>query len=61
MTTREGVLASVEADSRLESKKERCWVYRELAARWRGVTRDEYPKMGREGCADYPFDQFPWK
>jgi para-nitrobenzyl esterase len=61
VTTKDGVLASVEADSRLASKTDRCWVYRELAARWRGVTKDDYPKLGREGCADHPFDQFPWK
>jgi len=61
VTTRDAVLASVETDSRLESEKDRCWVYRELAAHWRGLTKDEYPKAGRQGCAEYPFDQFPWK
>jgi len=60
VTTRNAVLASVESDSRLTSQKDRCWVYRELAAHWRGLTKDEYPKAGRQGCAEYPFDQFPW-
>lgn len=61
VTTREGVLAAVDADSRLASHQDRCWVYRELAARWRGITKDDYLKAGREGCAEFPFDQFPWK
>lgn len=56
--TVESVLASVEADPRLDSPKERCWVYRELAARWRGQTKDDY--AARAACAEFPFDAFPW-
>jgi para-nitrobenzyl esterase len=56
------VLASVEADPRLASQRERCLVYRELA-RWGGDGFGEqaYQSAGREGCAEYPFDQFPWE
>jgi para-nitrobenzyl esterase len=56
------VLASVEADPRLTSQRERCLVYRELA-RWgaEGFGEEQYPTAGREGCAEYPFDGFPWR
>jgi para-nitrobenzyl esterase len=55
------VLASVEADPRLTSQRDRCRVYRELAA-WGGdgFGREDYPTAGREGCAEYPFEKFPW-
>jgi len=59
--TVQSVLASVEADPRLGSQRERCLVYHELA-RW-GADFDEqdYPTAGRQGCAEYPFDGFPWE
>jgi para-nitrobenzyl esterase len=52
------VLAAVEADPRLASARDRCWVYRELAARSRGYERRDYERLA--ACADYPFDAFPW-
>jgi len=52
-----GVVASVAKDPRLATPKARCWVYWELAARSRGFERADYEKVG---CADYPFDGFPW-
>lgn len=55
--TVETVLASVEADPRLADPKRRCWVYHELAARARGFERADYERVG---CADFPFDAFPW-
>ncbi|RIK94792.1 MAG: carboxylesterase [Proteobacteria bacterium] len=58
-TTVEGVLATVESDARLDTQRERCWVYRELASRWRGITRDDY--AARTECAAFPFDAFPWQ
>jgi para-nitrobenzyl esterase len=58
--TVESVLASVDADPRLTTQRERCFVYRELA-RWGGASgRQRYPSSGREGCAAYPYDAFPW-
>jgi para-nitrobenzyl esterase len=59
--TVESVLASVEADPRLANQRDRCRVYRELAT-WGGggFGPKEYPTAGREGCAEYPFDSFPW-
>jgi para-nitrobenzyl esterase len=59
--TVESVLASVEADPRLTTQLDRCWVYRELADWGAGFSREEYPTAGREGCAEYPFDTFPWE
>jgi para-nitrobenzyl esterase len=56
-----GVLASVDADPRLDTQRERCWVYHELA-RWSlGLAERDYPSAGREGCAAYPLDGFPWE
>jgi len=58
--TPEAVLASVETDPRLTTQRDRCWVYRELAVRSRGFGVEDYPNAGREGCAEFPFDEFPW-
>jgi hypothetical protein len=58
--TVESVLALVDADPRLATQRDRCFVYRELA-RWGGAFgKPQYPTVGREGCAEYPFDAFPW-
>jgi para-nitrobenzyl esterase len=57
--TVEGVLAAVDSDPRLDGAREHCWVYRELAARWRGITKKDY--AARAACAEFPFDAFPWK
>jgi para-nitrobenzyl esterase len=60
--TVQSVLASVEADPRLTSQRERCLVYHELA-RWggEGFREPQYPTAGRQGCAEFPFDEFPWE
>jgi len=54
----ESALASVGADPRLDTPRERCWVYRELAAWSRGFSRERYDSLA--GCAEFPFDAFPW-
>ncbi len=59
--TVESVLASVEADPRLASQRDRCRVYRELARWGGGFGEQDYPSAGRDGCAEYPFDGFPWE
>lgn len=56
-----GVLASVDADARLTTQRARCWVYRELAQWSRGFDRSDYAGAGRDGCKEYPFDEFPWE
>jgi para-nitrobenzyl esterase len=57
--TPSAVLAAIEADPRLESQRDRCWVYRELAAWGRGFTQEDYDRL--EACREFPFDAFPWK
>ena len=37
------------------------WVYRELARWSMGLAERDYPSTGREGCAEYPADAFPWE
>ncbi|MCU0668562.1 MAG: carboxylesterase family protein [Myxococcota bacterium] len=56
-----GVLAAVEADPRLTTQKQRCWVYRELASWSRGMDPADYEGAGRDGCKEYPIDEFPWE
>lgn len=58
--TVESVVASVDADPRLTSQKERCWVFHEMARWSRGFSEKDYASAGREGCAAYPFEEFPW-
>jgi para-nitrobenzyl esterase len=50
------VLASIEADPRLKSQRERCWVLHETFS----YSKDEYAKAGGAHCAAFPFDAFPW-
>jgi para-nitrobenzyl esterase len=59
--TSEAVLASVDQDPRLKSQKDRCAIFRDLAQWSWGLTKEEYPSAGKHGCADYPFDEYPWK
>ncbi len=59
--TIESVLASVDDDPRLRTQRDRCWVYREIATRSRGFGPAQYPKAGRDGCVEFPFDEFPWE
>jgi para-nitrobenzyl esterase len=58
--TQAGVLAAVDDDPRLPTQRDKCRIFRTLATWSRGFTEKEYPKAGRNGCADYPFDTFPW-
>lgn len=56
-----GVLAAVDADPRLPTQRDRCMIFRELAVMSSNrFTKNEYPKAGRKGCAEYPFDGYPW-
>ncbi len=58
--TIESVLASVDADPRLKTQRDRCFVYHELARWGDGFGEAQYATAGREGCAAFPFDAFPW-
>jgi len=55
--TRDGVLAAVAADPRLASPRDRCRVLHELVEDGRLLGRAEY---ARRGCADFPYDAYPW-
>jgi hypothetical protein len=55
------VLAAVDADPRLPAQREKCTIYRELATWSRGFTKKDYPTAGAKGCAEYPFDAYPWR
>jgi hypothetical protein len=54
------VLAAVDEDPRLATQRDRCMIYRELAQWSRGFSKTEYAAAGRNGCAEFPFDQYPW-
>jgi len=55
------VIAAVDDDSRLPTQGEKCTIFRELAGWSAGFTRKDYPTAGRHGCAQYPFDAYPWQ
>jgi len=58
--TRASVIAAVDADPRLPTQRDKCRIFRSLATWSRGFTRAEYPTAGAHGCADFPFESFPW-
>jgi para-nitrobenzyl esterase len=59
--TVEGILAAVDDDPRLATQRDKCAIFRELADWSRGFDKKQYAAAGRNGCADYPFDSYPWK
>jgi para-nitrobenzyl esterase len=59
--SRADVIRAVDADARLPDQRHKCGVYRELASWSRGMTPEEYPTAGSRGCAEYPFDAYPWQ
>jgi para-nitrobenzyl esterase len=59
--TRADVVAGVDADPRLTSQRERCAVYRDLTIWGRGLSREQYATAGKQGCADFPLDAYPWE
>jgi len=58
--TRESLIAAVDADPRLPSQRDKCRIFRTLAGWSPGFTREQYASAGAHGCADYPFDGYPW-
>ncbi len=58
--TETSVLAAVDSDPRLPTQREKCTIFRELAEWSRRFTKQDYPSAGRNGCAAYPFDAYPW-
>ncbi|HEY8515846.1 MAG TPA: carboxylesterase family protein [Candidatus Binatia bacterium] len=57
--TREKILADVEQDPRLPSRKERCALYRTLVQSWH-FTAEDYWKVAGGSCASFPLDAYPW-
>jgi len=58
--SREKLLAGLDADPRLPTQLAKCRVFHQLVAWPKVLTEDEYLKAGKEGCAPYPFDGYPW-
>ncbi len=58
--TQASVLAAVDDDSRLPTQRDKCGIFHALASWSRGFSEKDYPTAGRQGCADYPFNKFPW-
>ena len=56
-----GVLAAVDTDPRLPAQRDKCMIFHDLAT-WsvNRFTKKDYPNAGRKGCAEYPFDAYPW-
>jgi para-nitrobenzyl esterase len=57
------LLAAVDPDPRLQTQRDKCTIYRELAG-WGWLddfTRKDYPIAGKSGCKEFPFDKYPWK
>ncbi len=59
--TPEAVVAAVDSDARLRNQGERCGVYHSLVRWGRWFSEEDYPTLGAEGCAEYPFDAWPWE
>jgi hypothetical protein len=57
---REQILSDVDSDPRLPTQRERCRVFREFAGFGNGLSRGEYPTADAKGCAEFPFDGYPW-
>jgi para-nitrobenzyl esterase len=58
--SREDVIRAVDTDPRLPGQREKCAVYRQLASWSRGFSTEEYETAGSRGCAEYPYDGYPW-
>jgi hypothetical protein len=54
------VLAAVDVDPRLPTQVDKCRIFRQLAGWSATFTKKDYPTAGRNGCARYPFDRYPW-
>jgi para-nitrobenzyl esterase len=59
VTTAE-LLAAIDDDPRLPTQRDKCTVFRALAKIYSGITPEQYPTAGRDGCAEYPLDAYPW-
>jgi para-nitrobenzyl esterase len=58
--SRATLLAAIEEDPRLPTQRDRCRIYHDLVSWARGLPKDVYLKAGKLGCAEYPFEKYPW-
>jgi para-nitrobenzyl esterase len=58
--TQANVIAGVDTDPRLPTQHDKCMIFHDLANWSRGFTKKDYPTAGKQGCAAYPFDAYPW-
>ncbi len=58
--TRAGLLAAVDEDPRLPTQKDKCRVFHDLVGWSRTLSPRDYPNLGKQGCKQYPFDEYPW-
>ncbi|HXQ22035.1 MAG TPA: carboxylesterase family protein [Candidatus Acidoferrales bacterium] len=59
--TQASVLAAVDDDPRLPTQRDKCRIFHDLAAWSATFTKKDYPTAGRQGCAAYPFETYPWE
>jgi para-nitrobenzyl esterase len=53
------VIADIDADPRIAAQVDRCRLFHSMAGWTQALTRESYPRAGRDGCAGFPFDDFP--
>jgi hypothetical protein len=58
--SRDKILADVDADPRLATQRDRCRVFHQLASHANLLTKEQYAIAGKNGCAAYPYDGYPW-
>jgi para-nitrobenzyl esterase len=59
--TKEAVLAAVDSDPRLSTQRDKCAIYRNFATWSSALSKQQYASAGSQGCADYPYDTYPWE
>jgi para-nitrobenzyl esterase len=54
------IISDVDADTRIAGQINKCRVFHELAGWTHGIRKLDYDHIGKHGCTEFPFDQFPW-
>jgi para-nitrobenzyl esterase len=55
------VIATIDADPRLATQRDRCAIYWRLARWGRDFGEARYEKAGAGGCEGYPIAEYPWR
>jgi para-nitrobenzyl esterase len=61
MATFDAVIAGVHADARFKTQKARCAALHDLSYFRQLEPTQAYALVSRGACADYPFEQYPWR